>query len=82
MKRQILSHGIKYIDIWSVFVHAKLLQSCPTLCNPMGRSPQGSFVQGFSTQEYWTGLSCPPPGDLPDPEMEPASATLQVGSYC
>ena len=28
---------------------------------------------GFSRQEYWSGLPCPPPGDLPNPGMEPAS---------
>ena len=27
----------------------------------------------FSRQEYWSGLPCPPPGDLPDPGMEPTS---------
>ena len=27
----------------------------------------------FSRQEYWSGLPCPPPGDLPDPGMEPKS---------
>ena len=27
----------------------------------------------FSRQEYWSGLPCPPPWDLPDPGMEPAS---------
>ena len=25
----------------------------------------------FSRQEYWSGLPCPPPGDLPDPGMDP-----------
>ena len=30
---------------------------------------------GFSRQEYWSGLSCPPPGDLPDPGTELASLT-------
>ena len=30
---------------------------------------------GFSRQEYWSGLPCPPPGDLPDPGTEPASLT-------
>ena len=30
---------------------------------------------GFSRQEYWSGLPRPPPGDLPDPGMEPASLT-------
>ena len=35
---------------------------------------------GFSKQEYWSGLLCPPPGDLPHPEIEPRSPTLQVDS--
>ena len=29
--------------------------------------------RGFPMQEYWSGLPFPPPGDLPDPEMEPES---------
>ena len=29
----------------------------------------------FSRQECWSGLSCPPPGDLPNPGIEPASLT-------
>ena len=29
----------------------------------------------FSRQEYWSGLPCPPPGDLPDPGIEPESLT-------
>ena len=31
---------------------------------------------GFSTQEYWSGLPLPSPGDLPDPGMEPMSPAL------
>ena len=27
----------------------------------------------FSRQESWSGLPCPPPGDLPDPGIEPVS---------
>ena len=27
----------------------------------------------FSRQEYWSGLPCAPPGDLPDPGIEPMS---------
>ena len=30
---------------------------------------------GFSRQEYWSGLPCPPLGDLPDPGIEPTSLT-------
>ena len=31
---------------------------------------QASLSMGFSRQEYWSGLPCPPPGDLPDPDIE------------
>ena len=57
-------------------------QSCPALCNPMDCSPPGSTVE-FSMQEYWSGLPCPSPGELPDPgikPMSPASPALQVNS--
>ena len=30
---------------------------------------------GLSRQEYWSGLPCPPPGDLPNPSTKPASLT-------
>ena len=35
---------------------------------------------GFSRQEYWSGLPCPPPGDLPNPGIETRSFALQAGS--
>ena len=35
---------------------------------------------GFSRQECWSGLSCPPPGDLSDPGIKPQSSALQVDS--
>ena len=60
-----------------------VINSTPTLRNSMDYSPPGSSVQGFSRQEYWSGLPCPPPGDLPNPEIEPtypASAALQADS--
>ena len=34
---------------------------------------QASLPMGFSRQEYWSELPCPPPGDLPDPGIEPTS---------
>jgi len=30
---------------------------------------------GFSRQDYWSGLPCPPPGNLPDPGIKPISLT-------
>ena len=35
---------------------------------------------GYSRQEYWSGLACPSPGDLPDPEIKPGSLALQADS--
>ena len=34
---------------------------------------QAPLSMGFSRQEYWSGLPCPPPGDLPHPGIEPKS---------
>ena len=34
---------------------------------------QAPLSMGFSSQEYWSGLPFPPPGDLPNPGIEPAS---------
>ena len=50
---------------------AKLLQLCPTLCDPMDHSLPLSV--GFSRQEYWSGLPFPSPADLPDPGIKPTS---------
>ena len=36
---------------------------------------------GFRRQEYWSGLSFPSPGDLPDPVIEPASPALAGGFF-
>jgi len=49
----------------------------------MDCSPPGLLVVcpwGFSRQEYWSGLPCPTPGDLPNPGIQPRSPALQVDS--
>ena len=61
-------------------MRAKSLQSRPTLCDPI--DPIGPIKllcpKEFSRQEYWSGLSFPPPGDLPDPGTEPTSLMCPV----
>ena len=63
--------------VWGrMCVHAKPLQSCLTLCDPMDCSPPGSSI-------HESGVLCPPPEDLPVPEIKPASFVSlhqQVGS--
>ena len=63
---------------------AKSAQSCPTLCvQPCVTlwtvAHQAPLSVGFSRQEHWSGLLCPPPGDLLHPGIElatPASPAL------
>ena len=53
-------------------VRSRFSRVC-TLCNPMDYMQPATLSMGFSRQEYWSGLPCPPPGDLPDPKIKPRS---------
>ena len=64
-------------------MYAKSSQLCPTLSGPRTVAYPTPLSMEFSRQEYWSGLPCLPPGDLPDPGIKPtcpASPALQVGS--
>ena len=37
---------------------------------------EAPLSMGFSRQEYWSGMPCSPPRDLPDPGIEPRSPAL------
>ena len=52
----------------------------PTLYDPMDYSLSGTSVHGFSRQEDWSGLPCPPPGDLPNPGIKQGYPASQVDS--
>ena len=49
---------------------------CLTLTIPWTIGLQVPLSMEFSSQEYWSGLPFPSPGDLPDPEIEPRSPVL------
>ena len=59
----------------SARVHAKSFQLCLTLYDLTlwTVAHQATLPMGFSRQEYWSGLPCPPPGDLHDLGIEPIS---------
>ena len=62
-------------------MHAKSLQSCLSLCDPMDCSlPGSSLSMEFSRQEYWSGYPFPSAGDLLNPGIEPGSPVLQADS--
>ena len=58
-----------------VCVHAQSLQLCLTLCDPLDCNCQAPLFMEFSRQEYWSGLPCSPPGDLPNQGIKPPSVT-------
>ena len=55
-----------------VLSHLSHVSLCATLWTAACQAP---LSMGFSRQKYWSGLPCPPPGDLPNPGMEPTSLT-------
>ena len=58
-----------------------VVQLCSTLRDHMDYiARQAPLSMGFSRQEYWSGLLCPSPGDLPNPRIKPGSPTLQEDS--
>ena len=56
--------------VCSVASHVRPFASLQTVAH------QSPLSMEFSRQEYWSGLPFPPPGDLPDPGIEPASSAL------
>ena len=56
-------------------VKVKSLSCVWLLVTPRTAAYQAPLSMGFSRWDYWSGLPCPPPGDLPDPKIEPASLT-------
>ena len=56
------------------FSHGRLFATLWTL------ALQALPSMGFFRQDYWSGLPCRPPGDLPNPGIEPRSLALQVDS--
>ena len=62
------------VCVWSCFSHVQLFV---TLCTEAYQAP---LSMGFSRQSYWSGLPCPPPGNLPNPGIKLRSFALQVDS--
>ena len=59
----------KGVCMLSHFIRVQLFVTLWTVAH------QVPLPMGFSRQEYWSGLPCPPPGDLPEPGIKPTSLT-------
>ena len=57
------------------------VQLCLTLVALWTVARQAPRSMGFSRQQYWSGLSFPPPGDLLYPGTEPKSSALEGGYF-
>ena len=71
-----------HIQMWvcvcvcvSHFSHVWLFETLWTVAH------QAPLPMGFSRQEYWSGLPCPPPGDLPDQGIKPVSHVSCIGRH-
>ena len=53
---------------------------CSTFATPWTVACRVPLSMGFSRQEYWSGLSFPSPGGLPNTEIKPGSPALQADS--
>ena len=56
-----------YVCVPSHFSYVQLFATLWTIAQ------QAPLSTGFSRQEYWSGLTCPHPGDLPDAGIKPES---------
>ena len=74
-----LFHNFQNLHFYSTFLSV----SCSVVSDsatPQTVAHQAPQSMGFSRQEYWSGLPCPSPRDLPDPGIEPKSPAWQADS--
>ena len=57
---------VRVLCVLSRFSHVRLFVTPWTVARQ-------ALTMGFSRQEYWSGLLCPPPGKLPNPGIKPPS---------
>ena len=70
----------QHVNWLCVSVCAKSLNPVQLFATPWTVACQAPLSVEFSRQEYWSGLPCPPPGNLPVPGIKPGSPALQADS--
>ena len=58
-------------DSWILVLH--MMTNDLHICRPWTVAHRAPLSMGISRQKYWSRLPCPPPGDRPDPGIEPLS---------
>ena len=67
-----------FVDVTHAYVYVCVCAYCHFSCVGLfvtlwTVAHQAPLSTGFSRQEYWSGLLCPPPGDLSNPGIKPLS---------
>ena len=62
------------------FIVAVVVSRIQLFATPRTVARQAPLSMGFSREEYWSGLPCPPPEGLPSPGIKLKSLALQVNS--
>ena len=73
---EVSNFKLKNVRTWACRSLSQSLSLVELVVSPWTVAHQASLSMGFSRQEYWSGLPFPSPGDLPNPETEPASPAL------
>ena len=68
------------IQIVKMFIFVQSLSRVQLFVTPQTVDHQVPLSMEPSRQEYWSGLTFPSPGDLPNPRIKPESSALQVDS--
>ena len=89
-KQTVPPHGCLIMPLLGCFSPHSCVEGCAVLsCSSRlfgtlwTLAHQAPLSVGFSRQEYCSGLPCPPPGDFPNPGIEPTSVTspTQAGGF-
>ena len=75
-KRERIKNSFLFFSFARIISRFSHVQHFVTPCTVARQAP---LSMGFSRQEYWSGLSCPSPGDLPHSGTEPMSPALAGG---
>ena len=69
-----MSHDFMYVRA-KCFSHVQIFGTLWTVAR------QAPLSMGFSRRERWSGLPCPPPGDLPSGGIEPLMSPALAGGF-
>ena len=75
----LLMYPCSLVKFFPCMMCAKSLSTVRLPATPWTVARQAPLSMGFSRKKYWSGSSCPPSGDLPDPGIEPKSHVPCIG---